>query len=185
MTSIYLLPAKLSIDDGPHRSMCSSSRVRKRHIDEDFHTSVLVDHEHDLQEQFRYENLLCHNQLLSGVVLESKHMFGFPHSFVDFSSISEPSSSKETLRPSCVVNNHYRCTIDYRIVHLSSTLSTFQVTLAPREEKLSLFNNGSYNEDEIEFALKIVRTFSTTFSEEETGMHLVSRQVEVCEDPEE
>ncbi|KAL4578811.1 hypothetical protein LXL04_014942 [Taraxacum kok-saghyz] len=47
-------------------------QVRKRHTDEDFHTSMLVDHEHDLQEQ---------------------------HCFVDLSSISEPSSSKETLRP--------------------------------------------------------------------------------------
>ena len=28
------------------------------------------------------------------------------------------------------------------------------------------------------------RTFSTTFSEKETGMHLVLRQEEVCEDPE-
>ena len=68
----------------------------------------------------------------------------------------------------------------------SSTLSTFQVTLAPREENLStnLFNNGSYKEDEIELDLKIVRTFSTTFSDKETGMHFVLRHVEFCEDAE-
>jgi len=45
-----------------------------------------------------------------------------------------------------------------------------------------LVNNGSYKEDETEVDLKMVRTFSTTFSEEEAAMHFVLRHLEFSED---